>query len=437
VRKTALLTAVVVLAAAGLLVLQRLNQEQHYRLLLDQGEQALRRGRPYAAIEAFSGALALRPASMVAFYRRGEAYAAQDQNDRAVRDLQEARRLAPDAVEPLEALGRLYERRGRYAEAADWLAQAADRLKDADPNLLYELALARYRAGFPAAARGPLQRAIARNDGMAEAHYLLGLVYRDAQQPDDAIASLERAVKLAPAMLSARDELADLYRERGRAADETDELTALASLDDRTGRQIALAMALLRARRYDDALDVLQRPSVAAVASSDPRVAIALGRIYVDRAERLHEPTAIPLALSSLASVANGTPRRSEALALFGRALYLSGDIPGAERALREAAATPPIDPEAFAFLADAAERQSHPDVARDALISLDVLEGDLASPDTRAHRARRIGTLALAADDTGTAREFLTMAIELGETDAETQGLLERVQRHDSEGTQ
>jgi Flp pilus assembly protein TadD len=272
---------------------------------------------------------------------------------------------------------------------------------------------------------------------MAEAHYLLGLVYRDAQQPDDAIASLERAVKLAPAMLSARDELADLYRERGRAADETDELTALASLDDRTGRQIALAMALLRARRYDDALDVLQRPSVAAVASSDPRVAIALGRIYVDRAERLHEPTAIPLALSSLASVANGTPRRSEALALFGRALYLSGDIPGAERALREAAATPPIDPEAFAFLADAAERQSHPDVARDALISLDVLEGDLASPDTRAHRARRIGTLALAADDTGTAREFLTMAIELGETDAETQGLLERVQRHDSEGTQ
>jgi tetratricopeptide (TPR) repeat protein len=432
VRKTALLTAVVVLAAAGLLVLQRLNQEQQYRQLLDQGEQALRRGRPYAAIEAFSGALALRPASMVAFYRRGEAYAAQDQNDRAVQDLQEARRLAPDAIEPLEALGHLYERQGRYADAADWFAQAADRLKDADPNLLYELALARYRAGFPAAARGPLQRAIARTDGMAEAHYLLGLVYRDAQQPEDAIASLERAVKLAPSMLSARDELADLYRERGRLADESDELTALASLDDRAGRQIALAMAMLRARRYDDALDVLQRPSVAAVASSDPRVAIALGRIYVDRAERLHDSASIPLALSSLAFFVSGTPRRSDGLALFGRALYLSGDAAGAERLLHEAVATPPIDPEAFAFLADAAERASHPDVARDALLSLDVLEGDLASTDTRAHRARRIGALALAAGDAHTASQFLTMAITLGGPDAETQELLARAETQD-----
>jgi tetratricopeptide (TPR) repeat protein len=433
-RKTALLTAIVVLAAMGLLALQRLNQEQHYRHLLDEGERALRNGRPYAAIEAFSGALALRPTSMVAFYRRGEAYAAQDQNDRAVQDLQEARRLAPDAIEPLEALGHLYERKGDYAAAADWFAQAADRLKDADPNLLYELALARYRAGFPAAARAPLQRAVARNDGMAEAHYLLGLVYRDAQQPEEAVAALERAVKLAPSMLSARDELADLYRERGRPADEVDELTALASLDDRVGRQIALAMALLRTRRYQEALDVLQRPTVTAVAASDTRVAIAFGRVYLDRAERLHDSASIPLALSSLAPVTSGTPRRSDGLALWGRALYLAGDLAGSERTLREAITTPPIAPEAFTFLADTAERQSHPDVARDALLSLDVLEGDLASASTRARRAHRIGALALAAGDAATARQFLTMAITLGDTDAEIQELLARVERQDGQ---
>jgi predicted Zn-dependent protease len=191
-------------------------------------------------------------------------------------------------------------------------------------------------------------------------------------------------------------------------------------------------MALLRARRYDDALDVLQRPSVAAVASSDPRVALALGRIYVDRAERLHDSASIPLALSSLASFVSGTPRRSDGLALFGRALYLSGDAAGAERLLHEAIATPPIDPEAFAFLADAAERQSHPDVARDALLSLDVLEGDLASTDTRAHRARRIGALALAAGDTHTASQFLTMAITLGGPDVEIQELLARAETQD-----
>jgi hypothetical protein len=65
-------------------------------------------------------------------------------------------------------------------------------------------------------------------------------------------------------------------------------------------------------------------------------------------------------------------------------------------------------------------------------LLSLDVLEGDLASTDTRAHRARRIGALALAAGDAHTASQFLTMAITLGGPDAETQELLARAETQD-----
>ena len=84
-----------------------------------------------------------------------------------------------------------------------------------------------------------------------------------------------------------------------------------------------------------------------------------------------------------------GTARRSEGLALYGRALYLSGDAAGAERLLREAVATSPVDLEAFAFLADAAERLRHPLIARDALVQLDALQGDTADHATRLTRGR------------------------------------------------
>jgi Flp pilus assembly protein TadD len=425
VKKALAIAAIVATAAAGMWLIQRLNQQQQYARLLADGELALRNGQTYVAIEAFSGALALRPISMVAYYRRGEAYAAQGQDDRAVLDLQEARRLAPDAPEPLEALGRLYDRRNDPAEAADWYAQAADRLKDADTGVLYALALARYRAGTPAAARDPLRRALARNSSMAEAHYLLGLVYRDAQQPDEAIASIQQALRLSPSLVAAREELADLYRELGRAGDEAAELRTLAVMDQQLDRQIALAMSHMRAGRMTEAIETLRDPAVAQ--SNDPRVALALGRVYLTRAERTGDRPSITHALAALESAMGGTVHRSERLALFGRALFLSGDITAAERLLRDAINEKPVDPEAYGFLADAAERLSHPDVARDALISLDALEGDTVSADIRAVRAKRIGAVAMAAGDPATSAAFLTQALKTSRPDVPTLGLLAR----------
>ena len=84
-----------------------------------------------------------------------------------------------------------------------------------------------------------------------------------------------------------------------------------------------------------------------------------------------------------------GSAPRSEGLALYGRALYVSGRHAEAERVLREAVSTSPVDPEAFEFLADAAESLRHDLLARDALMNLDVLQGDLATAETRARRAQ------------------------------------------------
>ena len=54
------------------------------------------------AIEAYSGALALRPDSMVAHLRRGDMYRRQGANELALRDLRDASALDPTAPQPAE-----------------------------------------------------------------------------------------------------------------------------------------------------------------------------------------------------------------------------------------------------------------------------------------------------------------------------------------------
>lgn len=412
-------------ATSAALVYQHIGGEQQYRRLLADGERALRAGNSYAAIEAFSGALAFRPNSMAAHYRRAEAYRAQSRDDEALRDVREAVRLAPDAPQPLIALGELYDLRGDWAQAAAWYAQAAEQLRDENPALLYQLALARYRAGSPAAAKEPLKRLVARNDSLAEAHYLLGLVYRDTQDLDAAMNSLEQAVRIAPGMTAAREELADLYRSRGRFGDEMDQLRALADGDDPVGRRITIAIVEARRDQFASAIGMLGQ--VAVEAPNDSRVQLALGRIYLQRAERAGDAASIQRALDVLERALGGTAPRSEGLALFGRALFLSGDVAGAERMLKEAVATSPRDPEAFGFLADAAERLGHDTVARDALVSLDTLQGSTVPDDIRGIRSHRIGALSLRAGDPRLAVTYLTEALNLGRSGIDTLSQLAR----------
>jgi tetratricopeptide (TPR) repeat protein len=425
-RALTLVVGVVVVAALAALVGQ-FDRERQYQGLLASGEEALRDGNSYLAVEAFSGALALRPASMVAFYRRGEAYRTQRHYEAAIRDWKDAHRLAPNAPHPLIALGDLYDLRGEPALAAEQYSIAADLMKDEEPSLLYTLALARYRSGSPAAAVDPLRRAVARNDSIGEAHYLLGLVYRDINEVDNAIVALERAIRVAPKLVPAREELADLFRAAGRPGDELLQLQALASLDPQNDRQIAIALAHARRRQYDVALSQLSAAS--AEVTSDSRIDLAVGRVLLMRAEETADAATLRRARAALERALGGTVRRSEGLAHYGRALYLADDVVEAERILLEAVATSPADRRAFAYLADASESLRHPIVARDALMKLDLLEGNTTAPDERARRARRIGGLSAQGGDHETAARYLSRAFEAGITDLATLVLLGRAQ--------
>ncbi|MBP8275184.1 MAG: tetratricopeptide repeat protein [Acidobacteria bacterium] len=411
------------------IVIQVVDRDRQYRALLADGDQALAADNAFASAVAYSGALALRPESVAAHIRRGQAYRAQRREDDAIRDWTEASHLAPRSTQPLELLGDLYSQRGEDAQAATYFERCVQ-LDAQDPTRLYKLGLARYRAGSPSAAIDPLRRAVALNDNFAEAHYLLGLVLRDTQATPQAADALERAVRIAPSLTAAREELADLYRATGRPVQELTQLQALATLDPRTPRSIAIALAEARGGQFDGAITTLT-----AAAEKDPndsQVQLALGRVYLAKAERSVDRRSVTLALSALERALGGTARRSEGLTLLGRALYLSGDYEGASRILNEAVSTSPLIAEAFAYLADAYERINLPADAREALNRLDALEGDTALPAVRVARARRSGALALKAGDAANARLDLQRAVDGGERDAVTLGQLADAQWRD-----
>lgn len=420
--KAAIAGAVVVTALGSAALYQRFNSDREYRRLLAAGEEALAAGETYRAVESFSGALAFRPASMVAYLRRGEAYRAQDRYDEAIRDWHEAIRLAPEAPQPLVALGELSDALEDFSQAADWYSQAVDRLKDEDPAILYRLALARYRAGSPGAAILPLERAVARHSSSGAAHYLLGLIYRDTNNTARAIQSIELALAIQPDLTPAREELAELYRAEGRGVDEMAQLQILAR-DGQPSRKVAIGLAEARHGQIDAALGTLKTALDAD--PSDARVLLAIGRVYLARAERTHDADSIQRAISNLEKALGATGRRSESLALYGRALSLAGKDVEAERTLLDAVATSPVDPEAFAFLADAAERLGHIPAARDALMNLDVLDGDNAPAAVRVDRARRIGELSMRLNEPRIAAPYLSRVVDARPEDVGSAALL------------
>jgi tetratricopeptide (TPR) repeat protein len=271
--------------------------------------------------------------------------------------------------------------------------QAYVELDDRSPRVLYKLGLSRYKAGQSALAIEALKKAIAIDDRFAEAHYLMGLCQRSAQQPSEALASLRRAISLSPTMFHAREELADLYTRLNRPDDSIAELEVLNALDPGPARAVTLGLAYARAGQADRAVITLRR---AAERYPDHHYTfVALGRVWLETAQARADRVELNKALEALEH-AVGVEDSSEAYMLFGRALLLASDDELAERMLVQATQKLPADPLAFYYLADAAERRLHFDVARQALLDYSALDGDDADLKHRANLAVRVGDLSM-----------------------------------------
>ncbi len=387
------------------------RRDRNYRRLIDQGEEALAAGNTSAAIEAFSGAVALKSDSMLGYLRRGEAYRRRQELDAALRDLLVASDLDPTAPRPLELLGDVNASLLRYDRAAARY-QAYLGIDDQSPRVLYKLGLVRYRAGEPAEGVAVLRKALALDPRSAEAHYVLGLCLRDIRRNGEALSALTRSVDLAPALLPAREELAELYGRLGRVDERLTQLEALAALDPGPSRSIALGLAYSRAGMIERAVPTLRQ-----AAERYPDVAyiyVALGRVWLEAAQAHGDRNALGKALEALEG-AVGTDDSSEALTLFGRALLLATDQELAERMLQDATTREPVDPNAFFYLAEAAERCDHPKIARQALLDYRTLTGEERDARRNVALAERIGNLSMRAKDAKAAVIWYQRALDGG----------------------
>ncbi len=406
------------------------RRDREFLLLVDRGEAALARDDTFAAIEAFSGAIALKSDAMLGYLKRGEAYKRRHQldastrnpedaialdpaADAAMRDLRRAAALDPLAPKPLELIGDVSYALRRYDRAAERYQAYVD-LDDRSPRVLYKLALAHYTAGQPVPAVRALQQAVALNDAFAEAQYLLGLCYRDMQKPRESLRALEASVRIAPGMIQAREELGELYGRLGRRDGQIAQLEALSRLDPGPARQIALGSAYARTGQFDRAIATLAHASE--LFPDHAQTYIALGRVWLDKAQPPDRSDLLKAVGALEGAVA--TEESSESLTLFGRALLLSGEDARAEAVLQRATRKLPVDRLGFHYLALAAERCGHPDIARRALVDYHALGGAEGDARRRAGQVLRIADLSMQAGDAAGAARWYNRAVETGAPD-------------------
>jgi tetratricopeptide (TPR) repeat protein len=392
------LVAMALLALVGIgatVAYQAAARERDYRALLARGDATLADEKTFDAIEAYSGAIALRPDSMLPYLRRGETYLQRNELEAAARDFGKATALDPSATRPLEDLADVQYRRERYDQAADSYTSLLQ-LDDRSAPVTYKLALARYRRGDTTAALAALNQALKLDDKLADAHYLRGMCLRQQGQNADAVEAFERAASISPGLVSAREELADLYAALGKNAEALEQLQVLAGLDrDHVARQVAVGLADARAGRWD--LAVLTLGGALERAPSEPLIYQALGQVWLERPRDKNDRVNLSKAREALDRVALAPNAPSEMLTLYGRVLVQNGETDAGERILQQATARYPVEPSSFLEYATVAERQNHDAEARQALASYQAL----ASSDTSDPRVAKL----LAAAENGTGR--------------------------------
>jgi tetratricopeptide (TPR) repeat protein len=349
-------------------------RDRDYTRLVAAGDRAAA-DQPFEALAAYSGAITLRPESMLAHLKRGRMYRERGELEAAARDLRHAAELDPTATLPLELLGDTYLSLARHDRAAERYQEYLA-LDDRAPRVWYKLGLARYRSGQTAAAVPALERAIALDGSLADAHFVLGLCHREQGDTPRARAALEIATQISPGATAPREALADVYANSGESSRAIDQLEALAVLDPTTSRrQVALGFAQARARRYDAAVLTLSRALERF--PNDPVVYGALGRVWLDAADARQDPVALKKALEALMTAATHPDVTSETLADLGDAWMRSGDLSAAHRVLRQATTRLPVHPTAYLHLATVAGTAGRLQEARNALVSYAVLVGE------------------------------------------------------------
>ncbi|MFN8057805.1 MAG: tetratricopeptide repeat protein [Vicinamibacterales bacterium] len=405
------LAAGLALVATATAALIAVRQERDYAGHVAAGTAALDRGDPASAIESLSGAIALRPESMLAYFRRGDAYRRRGELTLALRDLKRATELDPTAPRPLELLGDVDMDLKRFASAAERYTAYLARDERA-PGVLYKLALARWREGSYAPALASLGEAERLGLTRPELYYLEALCHIGLQQPREAASLLQRAIEANPAFQEARHELERLWGTLGRPADQMMQLEALVALVPASlPYRLALARTQAVLGQPASAVATLTRAQERFPASAELR--LALGRLWLDEFDRTHDARHVTAALDALERAVAAAPS-NDSLAELGRAQLAAGRPRTALATLLDASRLRPVSSRSDVLLAEAARRTGQRQIERQALTRATLLEVSDLSPPTRVARLIRLAELASQDRDAAGARQLLLEACDI-----------------------
>lgn len=208
-------------------------------------------------------------------------------------------------------LGRVLERRNKW-EAAIKAYSSIGALDTLEPDVLYRLGHAHFRANNNEEAVRYIRTAIAKNPAIAQWHYRLGFVLERLKRYEEAAASYKSALALSPAEVTWQERLekcyaqlrtlrhgllADAYKKSGQlqrqalihsAIDVLEGQLSMSPLD--AGLLKRLAEAYERVQEYSDAAEYYAR---AVKVSDDPNLAFSAGYSYfrnrqVDKADEYY-----------------------------------------------------------------------------------------------------------------------------------------------------
>jgi tetratricopeptide (TPR) repeat protein len=194
--------------------------EAHQALGMAYAEQ----GDFEAAMIHLKHALAVQPNLAVVRNHLGRLYLAQGRLDEAIQTFRVLVEQAPDIAEARHNLAIAYARQGRQALAIEQFEEALRRRPDFLAARI-DLATVLLEMGRPQEAIDTLRQALAtalqeqaRSDEaeLVEVRYRLGLAYRIAGQPQDAIRELETVLQVHPKHAGAHANLSLLYYQSQR-----------------------------------------------------------------------------------------------------------------------------------------------------------------------------------------------------------------------------
>ena len=223
---------------------------------LNLGIQLAKTGQPDAE-QFLRAATRLKPTSHVA---EGQERAwlslghllENSKSEESVEAYRQAAALQPKDAEPHLAAGLLLEGQGRFFDAEKEYKEAL--ALDPSSDALTGLANIYMRGRRFPEAETELRKLVAANPRNAEAHIQLGRVLAAEDKNDDALAELQEGAKMAPADLSVKRDLADLYATVGKNQEAEAAYRELIAADPNDAElHRGLGQALVRQKRFPEA----------------------------------------------------------------------------------------------------------------------------------------------------------------------------------------